>query len=133
LVISDFTLPASVRARWPEMPIILVAGALGEELDIDSLKSGATEYVLKEHLFRLGPAVRRAMKEMDQRVERGRLEEQIVQAQARERGVAHDVNNMLTVIMGNNELMMSEISPESPLVKYIEQIQRASECAVGLT
>jgi hypothetical protein len=40
---------------------------------------------------------------------------------------------MLTVIMGNNELMMSEISPESPLVKYIEQIQRASECAVGLT
>jgi signal transduction histidine kinase len=133
LVISDFTLPASVRARWPDMPIILVAGALGEELDIDSLKSGATEYLLKEHLFRFGPTVRRANEEVDQRVQRGRLEEQIVQAQARGRGVAQDVNNMLTVIIGNNELMMSEISPESPLAKYIEQIQRASDSAVGLT
>jgi CheY-like chemotaxis protein len=49
LIISDFSLPAfdglsavgTVRAKWPDLPFILVSGTLGEELAIDSLKSGA--------------------------------------------------------------------------------------------
>ena len=55
LILSDFSLPAFdglsaaeiVRTRWPEIPLILVSGTLGEELAIDSLKGGATDYVLK--------------------------------------------------------------------------------------
>jgi len=73
LVFSDFTLPAFdglsaveiVRAGWPGLPVILVSGSLGEERAIDSLKSGATDYVLKERLGRLAPAVRRAMQEVE--------------------------------------------------------------------
>ena len=73
LILSDFSLPAFdglsaveiVRARWPGLPVILVSGSLGEERAIDSLKSGATDYVLKERLARLAPAVRRAMQEVD--------------------------------------------------------------------
>ena len=75
LILSDFSLPAFdgivrlkiVRAGWPDMPFILVSGTLGEELAIDSLKSGATDYVLKERLSRLAPAVRRAMQEVEER------------------------------------------------------------------
>ena len=81
LILSDFSLPAFdglsaveiVRARWPAIPLILVSGTLGEELAIDSLKSGATDYVLKERLARLAPAVRRAMQEVEERAERERL------------------------------------------------------------
>jgi sigma-B regulation protein RsbU (phosphoserine phosphatase) len=69
LILSDFSLPSFdglsaariVRAKWPAIPLILVSGTLGEELAIDSFKSGATDYVLKQRLSRLVPAVRRAL------------------------------------------------------------------------
>lgn len=78
LLLSDYSLPAfdglsaiaTAHARWPDLPVILVSGTLGEERAIDSLKSGATDYVLKERLARLAPAVRRAMLEVNERVER---------------------------------------------------------------
>ncbi len=119
LIISDFSLPsfdgfsaiATVRAGWPDLPVILVSGTLGEELAIDSLKSGATDYVLKEHLFRLAPAVRRAMQEVEERDERRRLEAHFIEAQKMEvigqlvSGVAHDFNNILAVIIGYSDLI----------------------------
>ncbi len=91
LVLSDFSLPAFdglsaveiVRTRWPELPIILVSGSLGEERAVDSLKSGATDYVLKERLARLVPAVRRAMKEVKEHAENRRTEEKLRKTEQR--------------------------------------------------
>jgi two-component system, cell cycle sensor histidine kinase and response regulator CckA len=82
LVLSDFSLPTFdgssatqiMHAKWPAIPIILVSGTLGEERAIDSLKNGATDYVLKERLSRLAPAVRRAMKEVYERADNRRTE-----------------------------------------------------------
>jgi signal transduction histidine kinase len=147
LILSDFSLPAFdglsvveiVRAKWPDLPVILVSGTLGEERAIDSLKSGATDYVLKEHLARLAPAVRRAMHEVEERAERRRLEAQFIEAQKMEAigqlagGVAHDFNNILAVIMGCGELITSKLGADSPLRKYTEEIQHASKRAAGLT
>jgi PAS domain S-box-containing protein len=48
-------------------------------------------------------------------------------------GVVHDFNNILTVIMGNNDLMTSELGPASPLREYTEEIQHATERAAALT
>jgi two-component system cell cycle sensor histidine kinase/response regulator CckA len=86
LILSDFSLPAFdglsaveiVRTRWPDLPVILVSGSLGEERAIDSVKSGATDYVLKQRLARLVPAVRRAMQEVEERGQRQRTEKQIL-------------------------------------------------------
>jgi signal transduction histidine kinase len=147
LILSDFSLPAFdglsaleiVRTKWPAIPLILVSGTLGEERAIDSLKRGATDYVLKERLARLVPAVHRAMQEVEERTERRRLEEEFIQAQKMEvvgqlaGGVAHDFNNILAVIMGYSDLIMSELGPASPLQKYAEEIRHASERAAGLT
>jgi signal transduction histidine kinase len=147
LIFSDFTMPAFdglsatkiVRERWPEVPIILVSGTLGEERAIDSLKNGATDYVLKARLGRLGPSVRRAMKEVETRAERDRLERQVIESQKMEvvgqlaAGVAHDFNNILAVIMGYSNLIIADLDPESPMRKYAEEIRHASERAVGLT
>jgi PAS domain S-box-containing protein len=85
LILSDFSLPAFdgfsaaelVRPKWPDIPLILVSGTLGEEQAIDSLKSGATDYVLKGHLARLVPAVRRAMQEVEERDKHQRAEKMI--------------------------------------------------------
>ena len=106
LIISDFTLPAysgiaaltASRELQPDTPFIFVAGTIGEEKVVESLKSGATDYVLKNHLNRLGQAVRRALREAHERKERQRAEEQVrVQSSALE-AVANGI--MLTDAAG---------------------------------
>ena len=92
LILSDCALPdfdgmaalKIARANWPAIPLIFVSGTLGEERAIDSLKSGATDYVLKERLARLVPAVRRAMQEIEERAEHRRMETQFIEAQKME-------------------------------------------------
>ena len=87
LILSDNTLPsydglsalARARERCPDVPFIFVSGTLGEETAIESLKAGATDYVLKERLSRLVPAVRRALAEAAARAENKRHEERVHQ------------------------------------------------------
>lgn len=77
LILADHKLPAFdgisaleiVKKKCPDIPFIFVTGSMGEEWAIDTLKRGATDYVLKDRLSRLVPAVRRAMKEVEERNE----------------------------------------------------------------
>jgi two-component system, cell cycle sensor histidine kinase and response regulator CckA len=74
LILADYSLPgydgmsalASAQERCPETPFIFVSGSLGEEKAIETLHRGATDYVLKQRLARLGPAVNRALRERQQ-------------------------------------------------------------------
>lgn len=83
IILADFSLPdfdglsaiALARQRIPHLPAIIVSGAIGEEAAIDALKAGATDYVLKTRLSRLGPAVKRAIQEAKEVFERKRAEE----------------------------------------------------------
>ncbi|GAB4387705.1 MAG: hypothetical protein Kow0025_02780 [Thermodesulfovibrionales bacterium] len=71
LIFADYSLPSfdgiaalrMAREKAPGVPFIFVSGTMGEELAIDMLKGGATDYVLKQRLSRLAPAVRRALQE----------------------------------------------------------------------
>jgi len=75
LILSDFALPAFdglsalaiARELRPDVPFVLVSGTMGEEAAIESLRNGATDYVLKHRLSRLVPAVRRALEEAAER------------------------------------------------------------------
>jgi formate hydrogenlyase transcriptional activator len=90
LILADYSLPsfdgltalAIARDKCPDVPIILVSGQLGEELAIDSLKAGATDYVLKQRMSRLVPAVRRAFQEAEEHILRRRAEEELRDALA---------------------------------------------------
>jgi PAS domain S-box-containing protein len=82
LILADYRLPAfdgisalklAVAAR-PDLPFIIVSGAAGEELAVEALKLGATDYILKTRLSRLAPSVRRAVRERQERSERKRAE-----------------------------------------------------------
>lgn len=85
LILADYTLPSfdgtdalAISQRLvPDVPFIFVTGTLGEELAIETLKSGATDYVLKIRLTRLGPSVKRALREAQERVERKRAEKEL--------------------------------------------------------
>ena len=147
LIIADFALPAfdgmsaldMTRAKFPDLPFIVVSGTMVEEQIIDSLKRGATDFIVKERLFRLVPAVNRAMKEVEERKERRHLEAQFIEAQKMEvigqlaGGVAHDFNNLLAVIMGYSDLTIEKFGGNEEIRSNLETIRLASERAAGLT
>jgi PAS domain S-box-containing protein len=83
LILADYTLPSFdglsalrvAKEQRPGLPFIFVSGTLGEEVSIEALKVGATDYVLKTRLSRLVPSVRRALREAAERIERKRAQE----------------------------------------------------------
>jgi signal transduction histidine kinase len=147
IILADYMLPsfdgfsalAIAREERPDVPFIFVTGSLGEEVAIESLKRGATDYVLKHRLSRLVAAVNRALDESDARKERARLEEQLRQAQKMETigtlagGVAHDFNNLLTAIIGNAQLALTQVPAKSSLGEKLVEIERTGQRAAELT
>ncbi|HEY6865176.1 MAG TPA: EAL domain-containing protein [Burkholderiales bacterium] len=83
VIISDFSMPrfdgmeafAIAREVDPDVPFIFVSGTIGEEYAVRALKNGATDYVLKTNLIRLPPAVERAVRDAEARVEARRIED----------------------------------------------------------
>ena len=82
LVLADYQLPSFdglsalklTLSAHPDLPFIFVS-SFGEEIAIEALTSGATDYVLKTRLSRLVPSVQRALREARERAERKRAEE----------------------------------------------------------
>jgi PAS domain S-box-containing protein len=76
LILVDYTLPSFdgisalklAKEVSPDVPFIFVSGTLGEEVMIEALKLGATDYVSKTRLSRMAPSVRRALRETSERL-----------------------------------------------------------------
>jgi PAS domain S-box-containing protein len=83
VILSDYNLPsfdglsalAIAREKTPEIPFLFLSGVMGEELAIETLKNGATDYVLKQRISRLGPSIHRALMEVEEHLERKKAEE----------------------------------------------------------
>ena len=103
IILSDFHLPTFdglealtlAQATCPDTPFIFVSGAMGEEVAIDALKLGATDYVLKDRLSRLGPAVQRSLREAEERRERLQAESALKASEEKYRLL---VNNLPGVV-----------------------------------
>jgi signal transduction histidine kinase len=112
IVLADYRLPlfdgvsalGIARARDPELPFIIVSGTLGDEKAVEVLKLGATDYVLKDRLSRLVPAIERALQDRAQREEQRHIQAQLERARrmdslGRVAGtIAHEMNNVLMSI-----------------------------------
>jgi PAS domain S-box-containing protein len=90
LILADYSLPSfdglsalkHAMKACPEAPFIFVSGTLGEEVAIEALKIGATDYVLKTSLSRLVPSVVRALREARERAERKQADEKLRRSEA---------------------------------------------------
>jgi PAS domain S-box-containing protein len=90
LILADYTLPAFdglsalsiARRDSPDVPFIFVSGTLNEEIAIEALKIGATDYVFKTRLSRIVPSVRRALREAGERIELTRAEQALRRSEA---------------------------------------------------
>jgi two-component system cell cycle sensor histidine kinase/response regulator CckA len=147
LILADYKLPsfdglsalAIAKEKAPEIPFIIVSGTMGEDPAIDALRNGATDYVLKHRMARLGPAVLRAMREVGERAEKADLLKQLQTAQRMEAvgmvagGIAHDFNNALTGIIGFSELLKIELGGKEKATRDLDEIRRCAERASVLT
>lgn len=129
LILSDFTLPsfdglsalAIARERCPDVPFIFVSRTLGEELAIETLKSGAIDYVLKERLSRLAPSLRRALREAKERTERKRAEAALRESEQRLQTLVERLPEGVLLLDGQRRLVLANPAALS----YLPQLTSA--------
>ena len=152
LVISDFALPnfsgpaalAVFKESGVDIPFIIVSGSVGEDIAVATMRAGATDYIIKNQMARLAPAIQRELEAARARsknrdVERmlKETEAQLLHAQKMEAvgrlagGIAHDFNNMLSVIGLYCERIAAIDNARSK--EYAEKILKVHAKAVALT
>lgn len=148
VVISDHRMPrfsapealAIVQESGLDTPFIIVSGADGEDFAVDAMKAGAHDYIKKDNMTRLVPAIEREVREALSRRERKHLEDRLRrQSQKLETvgrlaaGVAHDFNNVLTSILVHAHLATPAPGSEDSVLQDFREIQKAAQRAANLT
>ncbi len=99
VILADYNLPLfnGISAlnltlrNYPEIPFIFVTGALGEEMAVKILKLGATDFILKNNLIRLMPAITRALKEKATEKEKKKLYKDLIESEERYRTLVENL------------------------------------------
>src|SRR5882762_561007 len=125
LILTDYTLPSFdglsalkiALEKCPDVPFIFVSGTLGEEVAIEALKIGATDYILKQRLSRIVPSVHRALREAKERGERKRAE-----------ALLSEEKRLLEMIAKGNSLSMIL----DALCRLVEELSKGSLCSILL-
>ncbi len=153
VIIADYSMPRFsalaalkvLRDSDQDLPFIVVSGAIGEEVAVDMMRAGAHDYVMKDNLARLGPAIRRELREAAERRARREAERALRESEAKlERarrmellgvlagGVAHDLNNLLGPLVAYPDLILMSLPPDSPVREDVIQMQQAAERAAAI-
>ena len=123
LIISDFHLPsftglealALAKKKFPHTPFILVSGTIGEQAAIESLKAGATDYVLKQQPDRLPTAVRRAVLEAGERAKLRAAEMELSRREKYFRTLTENALDILTVVNRDGGIIYQSASLKNVL------------------
>ena len=123
IVFSDWSMPsfsamdalALLRAAGIDLPFIIVSGTIGEDIAVEALRAGAHDFMSKDKLTRLGPAIERELREVETRRERNRMHEQLMISDRMASigllaaGVAHEINNPLSAVIANLDLALDDL------------------------
>ena len=123
LILADYALPAFdgmsalalAQKKCPDLPFILLSGTAGEELAAESVKSGATDYVLKDRPARLVPSIQRALREVEERKERRRAEESLRLSQ-----------EQLKTVIQHMPVLMAAFDREGNIIVWNRECERVT-------
>ena len=130
LILADYNLPSFdglaaleiARAKYANIPFIIISGALGEETAIETLKSGATDYILKHRLERLVPAVSRALREAEDRGRARRAENALRESEERYRIVAETASDAIISIDIQSNILFINSAAEKIFGYKVEEM-----------
>ncbi|HEY3913167.1 MAG TPA: response regulator [Verrucomicrobiae bacterium] len=134
---DGFTALRLAKERQPLTPIIMISGTLDDAQAVESLKGGATDYILKQRLARLVPAIRRALLDAEEREEKKQLEAAFLRAQRMDSigalagGIAHDLNNALAPVLMSVELLKN-CDDEEVRGRFLDVITSSAQRATGM-
>ena len=103
VVLSDYSLPSftaidalfMLQKKGLDLPFIIVSGAIGEETAVAAMKAGAHDYVMKDNLARLVPAIEREMREAAMRHERRQAEKALKESEQENRELSREFRALL--------------------------------------
>lgn len=131
-----------VRNKKLTLPFIAVSGKRGEEFAVEAIQAGCDDFIVKDRLIRLGASVHREIKRCEEMQKATILHDKLVSELDRSvrlsgssltaNELAHNLNNLLTVIMGNVEIALIS-SSALPIKRYLEKTLEAAESASGIT
>ena len=131
LVLCDYQLPGwnamraleLFRASRLDVPFIVISGAISEEVAVECMKQGASDYLLKDRLGRLGPAITRAIAELAERRQVASLSTRLLKAHEEERkNIAHELHD--NIEQGMAVLLME--------LHRLDGAMAPTDCARGL-
>jgi PAS domain S-box-containing protein len=106
IVLMDYSVPGfekltalkMTRERLPDVPVIIISGVIGEEIAIEMLKQGAIDYVLKQRISRLAPAIRRALQETQEHLRRKAAEKALKESEEHYRTIFSNTGTATVII-----------------------------------
>lgn len=120
IVISDYNLPgfsgtdalAMVKKKGLDVPFIIVSGVIGEETAVEAMRAGAHDYLKKDNLARLSPAVERELAEARVRKEHRQAEEALRLSEERYRIIAETASDAIVTIDEENAIVFANAAIE---------------------
>ena len=120
LILSDYTLPrfdgmtalSLVRERAPSIPFLIVTGSVNEETAVGCMKAGATDYLLKSNLARIGPAIEAALERSRAQAQKVQAESALAASEKRFRSLVQNSSDLVTIVSPDGTILYASDSAE---------------------
>ena len=113
IILSDFNMPSFdglsalkiAQEMCPHTPFIMVTGSINEDTAVECMKAGASDYVLKDSLKRLGSAIINALKQRDLGIEKFESEKRLIESEKSYYGLFNSVSEAIYIINARGEFI----------------------------
>jgi len=120
LILSDYTLPrfdgmtalSLARERAPSVPFLIVTGSVNEETAVGCMKAGATDYLLKSNLSRIGPAIHAALERSRAHTQKTQAEAALAASERRFRSLVQNSSDLVTILAPDGTILYASDSAQ---------------------